>query len=878
MRSRLLTFVFLLFLTAPAWAGQLDGRVADRSGAVLAGATVRLMNVATGEESSTLTDADGRFTFRDLRIGIYRAIAGFTGFSENSQTVVIERADQSVSAQFALDLGSVRTEVTVAADRGARDTQLVPLRADTLTADTIYELSPVSTGDALAAAPGVTLVGSGPFQVRPRLRGLDSTRVLVLVDGERLNNARTATNRAGVDVGLIDTASIESIEVLGGAGSVLYGTDALSGTINIITNRARFSDTPIMTAGFEGFYSTNENGRRGSVTLGVSTKRLGVSFIGGGESFDNYKAGGDFDETSVPFFTDGRLRQADLIDDGFGFSFGKFPDPFNAPFTRTSATIGNSGMNAASANLSAIAKLTDSQTVEFKYVRRHASDIGFPDFEQPYFFQGITLPWSRVDKTSVSYVATNVTPWLSRLSATAYWQKQDRLLRNDFAVQFPVPGPRFFPIDVFALDILSNTRQVVSTPGIDVLATFLTHPRNVLTAGFTMFRDRSNDERETSTQMTQIGSVALGNFGPAATVFDTPILMGPPEIDNPVRVPKASFQDVALFLHDEWTASPDLRFTGGFRLDGYRVRTESSPGYNIEDLIEDADPAIDPATLPNVAGDRISRTAFTGEAGVVVRPDRTVSYFGHYVRSYRHANLEELLFSGPATAGNIVPNIKVKPETGHNVDVGTRLRLSRFTGSLSYFNNTYRDFISTEIVSRIPDDSISQAINLARVRIQGVEAEGNAPIITGNLSWLPYTGVSFNRGTVLEGTTPLDGVSLDGAPQDNITPWKVTGGLRVGDLAERWWSSYSVRTQTEVTRVSPLLADSEFLIAQDIFGLQGFSIHRLAFGYDWRQGNQRLGLTLAIDNLTDTFYREHFQFAPARGRSVSLQLRIRGSR
>ena len=78
--------------------------------------------------------------------------------------------------------------------------------------------------------------------------------------------------------------------------------------------------------------------------------------------------------------------------------------------------------------------------------------------------------------------------------------------------------------------------------------------------------------------------------------------------------------------------------------------------------------------------------------------------------------------------------------------------------------------------------------------------------------------------------------------------------------------------------MSPLLEDSPFLIAQDLFGLQGFSIHRLAAGYDWRKGGQRVGLTLSVDNLTDVFYREHFQFAPARGRSVSLSLRIRGIR
>jgi hemoglobin/transferrin/lactoferrin receptor protein len=878
--SRLLLSIFLtLILAVPAWAGLLDGRVADRSGAVLAGATVRITNVATGETVTATTDAGGRFAFADLPVGIYRVTAVFPGFSESSQTVVVQTADQQRTADFALELGSIRSEVTVAADRGARDVQLVPLRADTISADQVYELGPVSTGDALLAAPGVTPVGSGPFQVRPRLRGLDSTRVLVLVDGERLNNARTATDRAGVDVGLIDPSSIESLEVLGGAGSVLYGTDALSGTINIITNRARFSDVARLSAGFDGLYSSNEDGRRGTVTLGVSTRRVGVSFVGGAERFDEYRAGGNFTETSQPFYDEGRLTQADTVDDAFGFSFGAFPDPFNAPYTRNSATIGNSGMRGNSANLSAITRLAANQTLEFKYQRRNAEDVGFPDFVKPFFFQGISLPWSRLNKASAIWTATNLTPWLSRVSATAYVQKQDRLLRNDFTVQFPAPtAVTFFPINVFALNILSDTRQQVSTPGVDVQATFLTHPNNVLTAGVTMFRDHSEDERETSTRMTQIGRVAIGQRGPAATVFPEPIALGPPTIDNPVRVPEATFRNAAVFVHNEWSVSPELRVTGGFRVDGYRVVAENTPGYSIDSIIADAVPAIDPSTLPNAGGDEISRTAFTGEAGAVVRPDRPVSYFAHYVRSYRHPNLEELLFSGPATTGNIVPNLTVNPETGHNVDVGTRFRFPRLAGTFSYFNNTYRDFISTEVVARLPTDSISQAVNLARVRIQGVEAEAAAPFVTGDLSWLPQGGLSYNRGTVLEGVTPIDGTSLNGAPQDNITPWKVTGGVRVGDLRERWWASYSVRSQAEVTRVSPLLADSVFLIAQDIFGLQGFSVHRIAVGYDWRSGNQRVGLTLAVDNLTDEYYREHFQFAPARGRSVTLQIRVRGER
>ncbi len=265
MRTIFLALSLTLALTASALAAEVQGSVTDRSGGALEGAVVRILNVATGQEVTATADASGRFRFPNLRAGIYRVAATFVGFSDASRTVVVTDDNQSVTLDFELQLGAVQEEVTVSAARGERDEATLPLRTDAISARTIHEMAPVSTGDALAAAPGVTVVGSGPFQVRPRLRGLDSTRVLVLVDGERLNNARTATDRAGVEVGLVDVDSIEHIEVLGGAGSVLYGTDALSGTINIITNRARFSDRRLFTAGFDGFYSSNENGRRGTV-------------------------------------------------------------------------------------------------------------------------------------------------------------------------------------------------------------------------------------------------------------------------------------------------------------------------------------------------------------------------------------------------------------------------------------------------------------------------------------------------------------------------------------------------------------------------------------------------------------------------------------
>ena len=404
--------------------------------------------------------------------------------------------------------------------------------------------------------------------------------------------------------------------------------------------------------------------------------------MGGSEQFDPYHSGKDFEESSVPFFTNGTLRQADTIDDNFGFTFRAFPESFNAPFTRTSDLVPRSGASASTINLSAIAMVRPSQELQVRYQRRHASEVGFPDFEQPFFFQSIALPWSNLDKFSASYAFTDVTPWLKRVSASAYFQRQDRLLRNNVPVQFPAPtNPTFFPINVFRLDILSETQQQVWTPGLDVQANMQLSPGNVLTAGMTLFRDRSEDERTTVTQMSLVGNVALGARGPAATVFPQPVALGGPVTESPVRVPDASFRDLAFFVQNEWAISPIVRLSAGLRVDGYRVTTDPTPGYDVASLVAGAVPPIDPATLPDVAGERISRTAVTGDAGVVVAVSRPVSLFAHYVRSYRHPNLEELLFSGPATAGNIVPNITRR--TGDRPQRGCRRKVpSRQRGRL----------------------------------------------------------------------------------------------------------------------------------------------------------------------------------------------------
>lgn len=879
MRTRVLTGVVCLALVltaSSAWAANVSGVVSDATGAVVPGATVVLRELATGRERTITTGRDGKYAFETPDTGTFLVLVTRQGFSEAARTVVIAHAEQKVTLAVRLEIGVLNTEVSVTAARSEREIRTIPLHVETLSGAAIGQTNPLSTGDALASVANITPVGNGPFGVRPRLRGLDSTRMLVLVDGERLNTARQATDRTGAEVGLISTDSITRMEIVNGAGTLLYGSDALAGTINIITNELSLTDKRQYLWGLNSFYSSNENGRRGTVNFGVTAPSYAVRVQGGIEEFENYEAGALTSENTNSFFTNGTLRRADTIDDAFGFTFKAFPDPFNAPYIRTSREVLNSQAKGSFVNASGLVKLGDRRSLKLRYQQRRMNDIGFPDFAAPYFFNATSLPHSRLDRASVKYEAQAVTPWLANVSMTAYYQRTERLLENTLPVQFPAPtAVRFFPINVMRLNVVSQTEQRVWTPGMNLLAVWVPAKNHLLTTGATFYLDRSGDKRTTTTTMSMVGQVVLGQRGPGAIVFATPTPLGPPTVAHPVRVPDARLQNIALFAQDEWRIRPDVALVAGLRGDFYDVKTEATPGYSVAPLVAGAIPAIDPATLPDVNGASYSRKALTGDIGVVANTDGAINPFVRFGRTYRHPNLEEMLFAGPATVGNIAPNVLVRPEVGHNFDVGAKFRVGRVSGGAYAFLNQYQDFIAQDlVVATTQAGPLAQATNYADVRISGVELSAEAPLVFER-GVLTLSGSSaLTRGRITDGTNPLSGDTLDDTPADNITPSKLVAHARFTDVRGRWWLEYGIRAQGRVDRVAQALLDSPFLIAQDLLSLDGFNVQRVGGGINLTRGRDRAALSFAVENLGNRYYREHFQFAPARGRTFTIGLNI----
>ena len=122
--------------------------------------------------------------------------------------------------------------VRVSADRPRGPERSTATRARLARADLI-RFQPTTASEALLGVPGLEVARTGPWSSSVSLRGLSGERVLVLVDGVRLQSGRGH----GAQTSLVSVDRLEAVEVLPGASGVQYGSDALGGVVEFSTHR-----------------------------------------------------------------------------------------------------------------------------------------------------------------------------------------------------------------------------------------------------------------------------------------------------------------------------------------------------------------------------------------------------------------------------------------------------------------------------------------------------------------------------------------------------------------------------------------------------------------------------------------------------------------
>lgn len=293
VRSLSVALVTLLSATSALAQSGLSGIVRDPSGAVVPGTAIVVRQAGSSFERLVESGRDGRFTIPSIADGEYTVQFIAPGFAIDYQAISIPRA---TPLDVALHPAAVVEEVhVVSASRQEELRQSLNTNVSVLTRRHIEESGSQTVGELLREVPGVIsrrgseTAGAAGEQIQ----GIDSRQVLVLLDGQPLLGAR-GIKRGVVNLDRQSSARLEQVEVVKGAASALYGSDAIGGVINLIT---RDATAPFDTSG------ELSGGSRGEVN-GVVEAAMRRERVSGLLSVEHHRNDG-FDLTPTTFDTTG---------------------------------------------------------------------------------------------------------------------------------------------------------------------------------------------------------------------------------------------------------------------------------------------------------------------------------------------------------------------------------------------------------------------------------------------------------------------------------------------------------------------------------------------------------------------------------------------
>ena len=249
--------------------------ILQENGGSIGGAVV----LVVGSGRFGLTDEQGGFVIDGVPPGSYEVLAQREHLTAGRQTVNV-LPDQAATVDFVLGLSPVHEDVTVTASVGGTETTFETFNAvTTLDSFDVARESAADIGDALRHEPGIAVRSFGPGANRPIIRGFDGDRVLILEDGVRTGDLSSESGDHGV---AIDPNSAERIEIVRGPATLLYGSNAVGGLVNVITPQESYRES--LTEGTRAQLTVDlgsANAQAGT-NASVQHARNGLHFWAGG--------------------------------------------------------------------------------------------------------------------------------------------------------------------------------------------------------------------------------------------------------------------------------------------------------------------------------------------------------------------------------------------------------------------------------------------------------------------------------------------------------------------------------------------------------------------------------------------------------------------
>ena len=210
----------------------LSGTITDSRGSALGGARITANCPGDAKFSETASGRDGRFQM-SLKAGRCRVVVTRASFARVERDVEL-RAGESQELNITMALAPLASSVEVTAQTTALEANTSPAQVDILTREQIDQTAAISLPFLLETQPGFSLAqtGRGGGLTSLFLDGGNSNHTKVLVDGTTVNDSG-----GFMDFSNITLDNVEKIEIVHGAESALYGSDAVDGVIQVFTRR-----------------------------------------------------------------------------------------------------------------------------------------------------------------------------------------------------------------------------------------------------------------------------------------------------------------------------------------------------------------------------------------------------------------------------------------------------------------------------------------------------------------------------------------------------------------------------------------------------------------------------------------------------------------
>jgi len=276
MKKYLFFFVLAFLFQKIDAQNEIKGTITNLNTEPLIGAVVFLVQ----QNKGTVTDDQGQFILTNLPAGEIIIQVSYMGYLTHIETINMD--NQPIELNIILKQATIEAPEIVVSGNFNNSQHENAVKIDVLKLSNISNINTPNFMEMITLVPGVDMISKGNGVSKPVIRGLSMNNILVLNNGIRIENYQYSENHP---LG-IDENSIDRIEIIKGASSLLYGSDAIGGVLNFIKEK------PAPVGKIIGDYSlklfSNSLGVNSGLGLKGSSKNFYAGFRMGVKSHSDY--------------------------------------------------------------------------------------------------------------------------------------------------------------------------------------------------------------------------------------------------------------------------------------------------------------------------------------------------------------------------------------------------------------------------------------------------------------------------------------------------------------------------------------------------------------------------------------------------------------